>query len=156
MTENKQGELLVIRSGDAFQPFNWSMGKYGSRFLRELSENKRIVGIRCGKCGTVYVPPRLVCGPCYAAMDEIVPLTGEGVINACTIVRFSFVDPATGVSRPVPYGAGFVKLDGADNSLPHFFDSADPQKVKVGARVRAVFEEERTGGIMDIKHFAIL
>ena len=74
----------------------------------------------------------------------------------CAIIEFGFVDPSTGVQRPVPYGYVFVKLDGADTALPHFLDSADPEKVKVGARVKAVFEEECKGSIMDIKHFTLI
>jgi len=154
--ENKEVELLTIESGEAFQPFNWSVGKYGSRLLHEIKENKKFVGIKCSKCGKVYVPPRKVCGPCYVAMDEIVPLSDEGEIVVCTILQFGFVDPSTGVQRPVPYTSAFIKLDGADTALPHFIDSTDPDKVKVGARVKAVFEEERTGSIMDIRHFALI
>ena len=154
--EKKEIELLTIESGEAFQPFDWSVGKYGSRLLHEIKENKRFVGIKCSKCGKVYVPPRKVCGPCYVAMDEIVPLSDEGEIVVCTILQFGFVDPSTGVQRPVPYACAFIKLDGADSTLPHFIDSTDPEKVKVGARVKAVFEEERTGSIMDIRHFALI
>lgn len=154
--EKKEIELLTIESGEAFQPFDWSVGKYGSRLLHEIKENKRFVGIKCSKCGKVYVPPRKVCGPCYVAMDEIVPLSDEGEIVVCTILQFGFVDPSTGVQRPVPYACAFIKLDGADSALPHFIDSTDPEKVKVGARVKAVFEEERTGSIMDIRHFALI
>lgn len=154
--EKKEIELLTIESGEAFQPFDWSVGKYGSRLLHEIKENKRFVGIKCSRCGKVYVPPRKVCGPCYVAMDEIVPLSDEGEIVVCTILQFGFVDPSTGVQRPVPYACAFIKLDGADSTLPHFIDSTDPEKVKVGARVKAVFEEERTGSIMDIRHFALI
>jgi uncharacterized OB-fold protein len=89
-------------------------------------------------------------------MEEIVPVADEGVIYACTIIRFGFVDPNTGVQRPVPYGYGFIKLDGADNNLAHFFDSTDPHKVKVGARVKAIFEDKRIGSLLDIKHFSVL
>ncbi len=157
MTEEKpEVELLTIESGEAFQPFDWSVGKYGSRLLHEIKENKRFVGIKCSRCGKVYVPPRKVCGPCYIAMDEIVPLSDAGEIVVCTILQFGFVDPSTGVQRPVPYACAFIKLDGADSTLPHFIDSTDPEKVKVGARVKAVFEEERTGSIMDIRHFALV
>jgi uncharacterized OB-fold protein len=56
----------------------------------------------------------------------------------------------------VPYGYAFIKLDGADTLLPHFVDSTDPEKVKVGARVKAVFEEKRAGRIMDIRHFSVM
>jgi uncharacterized OB-fold protein len=157
MTEQKEEkELLAISSGDAAQPFKWSVGKHGSKFLAELRDNKKIFGIKCPKCGRVYIPPHLVCGRCHVAMDELVELSDEGEIIACTIIRFSFVDPNTGIQRPVPYGYAFIRLDGADSAIPHFLDSTDPEKAKVGARVKAVFEEKRTGSVMDIKHFAVL
>lgn len=156
MEKKKEMELLTISSGDMFQPYRWSVGKYGSKFLLEIKENKRFIGVKCPKCGRVYVPPRKVCGRCYVAMDEFVPVSDEGEIVVCAIIEFGFVDPSTGVQRPVPYGYVFVKLDGADTALPHFLDSADPEKVKVGARVKAVFEEECKGSIMDIKHFTLI
>lgn len=157
MTDKKEEmELLAIESGESFQPFNWSVGKYGSKLLQELKENKQFVGIRCPKCKRVYVPPRKVCNKCYVAMDEIVPLPDEGEIVVCAIIEFGFVDPSTGIQRPVPYGYIFVKLDGADTLLPHFLDDTDPEKVKVGARVKAVFEEKRVGSIMDVKHFKLI
>ena len=38
--EKKKGmELLTISSGDMFQPYRWSVGKYGSKFLLEIKEN---------------------------------------------------------------------------------------------------------------------
>jgi len=154
--EEKKQELLSVTSGEMYQPYSWSAGKHGSKFLTELKENKKLIGSKCPKCGMVYVPPRKVCGRCYEAMDEYVPVSDEGEIVVCAIIEFGFVDPETGVQRPVPYGYVFVRLDGSDTALPHFCDSADPQKVKVGARVKAVFEENRKGSIMDIKHFAII
>lgn len=154
--DEKERELLAIGSGDAAQPYNWSVGKYGSRLLHELKENKRFVGSKCPGCGRVLVPPRKVCGRCYVTMEDIVPVSDEGEIVVCTILHFGFVDPSTGRQRPVPYGCAFIRLDGADNTLPHFLDSTDPAKVKVGARVKAVFEDTRTGSIMDVKHFRVL
>lgn len=152
----KKPELLAIVSGDAAQPYEWSVGKYGSRPLAELKENKRFVGSKCSQCGRVLVPPRKVCGRCYVAMEEIAPVSDEGEIVVCTILQFGFVDPTTGLKRPVPYGCAFIRLDGADNTLPHFLDSTDPAKVRVGARVKAVFEETRTGSIMDVRHLRVL
>lgn len=149
-------ELLTIGSGDLYQPYSWSVGHYGSKFLHELKENKKLLGIKCPKCGKVYVPPRKVCGKCYVAMDEFVELSDEGEIYVCAIIQFGFVDPETGIQRPVPYGYAFIKPDGADTCLSHFVDSTDPEKFKVGARVKAVFEEKRKGSIMDIKHFTLI
>jgi len=56
----------------------------------------------------------------------------------------------------VPYGYAIVHLDGADSYLIHYVDETDPAKMKAGDRVRAVFEEDRTGSLLDIKHFEML
>ena len=155
MAEEKK-QLVTLESGEAEQPFAWSAGIYGSRFLTELRDNKRFVGIKCPKCGKVYVPPRRVCGPCFVELTELVPVSDEGEIITYTVVSFGFVDPATGKQKPVPYGYAVIKLDGADTYLLHYVDETDPAKIKVGARVRAVFEEERTGSMLDIKYFELL
>lgn len=146
-------ELLSVSSGEAEQPFEWSVGKHVSRFLCELRDSARIVGIRCPSCRKVFVPPRNVCGECFAALDEIVPLSGEGSLVTYTVLSFGFVDPDTGRLKPVPYTWAFIRLDGTDNTFIHYVEETDPEKLHVGMRVRAVFEEERRGHMLDIRHF---
>lgn len=155
MNEEKK-ELITLESGEMAQPFRWAAGAYGSKFLTELRDNKKFVGAKCPKCGKVYVPPRRVCGPCYEELTELVPVSDEGVIVTYTVVSFGFVDPATGKQKPVPYGYAAIMLDGSDTVLLHFVDETDPEKIKIGARVKAVFEEERTGSLLDINHFELL
>ena len=149
----QKSERLFITSGDAEQPFEWSIGKHASKFLLELRDNKRMVGIRCPQCKKVFVPPRKVCGECFVTMDEIVPLSGEGAINTYTVLNFGFVDPETGLQKPVPYTWAFIDLDGADNTFIHYVEETDLNKLHVGMRVRAVFEDNRSGRLLDIKHF---
>jgi uncharacterized OB-fold protein len=151
-------ELIKINSGEMEQPFKWVAGTYGSKFLTEIRDNKRIWGVKCPKCGSVYVPPRRVCGPCFAEMSELVPVSDEGVIVTFTVVTFGFVDPATGLMKPVPYAYGAVRLDGANTDLIHYIDETDPSKIHIGDRVKVVFEEDgkRTGSLLDIKHFVLL
>lgn len=152
----KEIELLTKSSGEAEQPFRYSVGRWGSKFLVELRDHKRLLGIRCPKCQKVYIPPRQVCGPCFQKMEELVELSNQGTLVAYTIIRFSFIDPETGVTRPVPYGYGYIKLDGCDNSFQHFINIEDESKVKIGARVQAVFEENRKGNMLDIKYFKVI
>jgi len=158
MAEEKRKDLIVLESGEMQQPFKWAAGAYGSRFLTELRDNKQFVGAKCPKCGKVYVPLRRVCGPCFTELTELVPVSDEGEIVTYTVVSFGFVDPSTGKQKPVPYGYAAVTLDGADTFLLHFIDETDPAKIKVGARVKAVFEDDdkRTGSLLDIKHFTLL
>ncbi len=154
--EKPKKEFIKITSGEMAQPFEWSVGRPGSRFLMELRDNKRFIGIKCPKCGVVYATPRQVCRTCFVEMKEWVPLSDEGAVETFTILNFGFVDPDTGTERPVPYTCIFVKLDGADTTIGHFLDETDVDKIKIGMRVKAVFEEKRKGSLLDVKHFTAI
>lgn len=152
----ERDELLVIHSGEAHQPFSYAVGLHGSKFFRELRDNKRILGIKCSGCGKVYVPPRKVCGPCFAQMHQFVEVGPKGVIGSFTILRYAFIDPETGKQKPIPYGYGFIRFDGADTLFQHYIDIEDESQVRIGARVEPVFAEERKGTIRDISYFRII
>ncbi|MGO9136072.1 MAG: Zn-ribbon domain-containing OB-fold protein [Syntrophales bacterium] len=156
-TDNKRGELLQINF-DQPMPYEWSIGIYGSRFFQEIKENRRFVGIRCNGCGSVYVPPRRVCGPCFEELIELVTLSDAGVITAFSVVNYPFIDPNTGSQRPIPYTYGYIRIDGADNIFSHIINETDLNKIKVGMKVRAVFKnkEDMEGNIQDIKYFEII
>lgn len=148
---------LNIESGaEAEQPFHYAAGSYGSYFIKELRDNKKLFGIKCPNCGKVYVPPRRVCPPCFTEMTELVEVSSEGTLVSFSVVSFGFLDPATGKEKPVPYTYAVFQLDGADNTFLHFLDETDPAKITLGSRVKAVFEEERVGGLLDIRHFTMI
>ena len=164
---NQPQELLTITSPDVGMPYEWSLGIYGSKFFQEIRENQRFVGIRCTQCGRVRVPPRRVCGSCYLELDQLVFLPPTGTIVAFTIVNYPFIDPATGIERPVPYIYGYIQLDGADNIFSHIIKTkaviesaskTDSNPIKVGMRVRAVFRNvaEMQGNIQDIQYFEMI
>jgi len=89
-------------------------------------------------------------------MEELIEISAQGTLVASTIIRFSFIDPETGVTRPVPYGYGLIQLDGCDNTFQHFINIEKESKVKIGTRVRAVFNEKRKGNLLDIKYFEVI
>ncbi len=149
-------EHLIIKSGDAAQPFKYSVGMHGSKFFTEIRDNRRFMAIRCPKCKKVYVPPRGVCGECYVEMNDWVEVGPKGVIGTFTILRFAFIDPETGLRKPVPYGYGLIKLDGADTLFQHFISVEDEKKIIIGARVESVFSDERKGSIRDIEYFRVM
>lgn len=156
ITESKQSELLKSSFTHAM-PYEWSIGLFGSKFFKEIKENKQFAAIKCTGCGKVYVPPRRVCGPCFKELTEIVNLPPTGVITAFSTVNYPFIDPNTGKQRPIPYTYGYIKIDGADNIFSHIIDEVDISKIKVGMKVRAVFKEldKMEGNIQDILHFEI-
>lgn len=147
---------VIIESGEAMQPFHYAVGLHGSLFLQALKKEKKFLGIRCPKCNKVYVPPRRVCGPCFAEMNEFIEVGPEGAIGTFTILRYAFIDPETGDQKPVPYGYGFIRLDGADTLFQHYIDIDDASGIKIGARVRPVFAEKRKGSIRDVLYFKLI
>ena len=147
---------VIIESGEARQPFTYAVGLHGSRFLQELRDNRRFMAVKCPACQKVYIPPRRVCGACFVEMDEFVEVGPTGSIGTFTILRYAFIDPETGERKPVPYGYGFIRLDGADTLFQHYIDIQDESKLRIGARVVPAFAEGRKGTIKDIRCFRII
>jgi len=140
----------------AVLPFRYSAGRAASRFFAELRKNKRILATKCSKCGKAYVPPRPVCGECFEALEEWVEVGPKGTLVGYTVVHFPFLDPLTGKMRPVPYGYGFIVLDGAATKIQHFIQETDIEKLRFGLKVEPVFKEERQGNFADIEYFRIV
>jgi hypothetical protein len=156
MIRNPDPEPLLDITVQKSYPYRYSTGQLGTFFFRELRDHGKIYGRHCPGCGAVYVPPRPVCGPCWKATDRWVEVGPEGVIEAFTVVHFSFLDPMTGKPRPVPYGYGFIRLDGATSRIQHFLNETDQTRLRIGLRVRAKLKEERVGKLTDIEYFEIL
>lgn len=71
--------------------------------LRQIDGAWRLVGSRCGTCGSVYFPPRRLCvedlGEC-----EPVPLSTTGSLYEASLVRIA------PLGFTAPYWAGYVDL----------------------------------------------
>jgi uncharacterized protein len=138
-------------------PYNYCAGYCVSKYLKELKENKRIMGVKCSKCGKVYAPPRPVCGHCFAKLEEFVPVGDKGTIMAFTVTSVPHINPNTGEPKKLPFTAAYIKLDGSDSNIMHCLEETDEKKIKTGMRVQAVFSDNRTGNhFTDIKHFKII
>ena len=129
--------------------YSISAGPVRSKFLLYLRDQQKIMGTKCPTCGRVYVPARSTCLECFENMEEWIEVGDEGVLMAYTIVNTKSpvheADP--------PFGFGIIKLDGADTGLTHRLGKVDPEKLRIGMRMRAVFNEEVKGDIRDIKYF---
>lgn len=133
--------------------YDYAAGRYASRFMAALRDTTTLLGTRCSNCARVLVPPRPICGICAAPTDDWLEVGPRGTVTGCTVVEVPFIDPMTGTQRPVPYGFAFIKLSGADTNIYHFLEESDPDRMRVGMTVEAVFREERTGSLADIVHF---
>lgn len=78
-------------------------------------------------------------------------MSDKGTVLTYTIDSES--KPIHPTDEPVIYG--IIQLDGADTGFVHMIGGVDPEQLRVGMRVQAVFKpkEERIGSVLDIKHF---
>jgi uncharacterized OB-fold protein len=133
----------------AYSSFQVSCGTTGTKFLKAIRDDKKIMGIKCPSCGKVYVPPRTHCPTCFARMSEWVDLDGKGTLSSYTVVRYE--EPY--LPKPVPFAYAVIQMDGADTGLAHILGEVDLGKIEVGMRLEPVFKEEREGSILDIDYF---
>ena len=129
--------------------YTLSAGPVRSKFLLHLRDQQKIMGTKCPTCGRVHVPARSTCLGCFENMGDWVEVGDEGILTAYTIVNKKF--PMAGADSV--FGFGIVKLDGADTGLTHRLGEVDPDKLRIGVRMKAVFNDELKGDIRDIKHF---
>jgi uncharacterized OB-fold protein len=132
--------------------YAWDTGIAIGSYLAALKEG-RLLGARCATCRKIVVPPRLVCEWCFHLMDDFVDLQDTGVVNT-----FSLCYVTWDVQRiKEPEIPAVIEIDGASplHGILHKLGEVDPQKVRIGMRVKAVWKppQERTGSITDILYF---
>jgi len=118
-----------------------------SAYLRGLAD-RRLLGQRCGVCGQVYVPPRGTCPADGVPTQEEVELPDTGTVTTFCVVNVAYPGQRA-VGLTPPYVVAAVLLDGADIAFQHLVLGCEPGEVRMGLRVRAVWND--SGGI---SHFA--
>jgi hypothetical protein len=144
-----------IVKGQVLVPYELALGKTWSAFYDYLKEEK-IMGKKCGRCKRVLVPPRSFCPRCFEDMEEWVEVSPEGVLETWVYVNMPFFAQEI----RIPFISAQIRLDGSDSGFIHRvagIDLRDFEKVretvKLGGRVRAVWNPEKKGSILDIDYF---
>ena len=128
----RQVELLDF--GLEFR-FRHSLGKT-SRFFLEL-ENRRLMGTRCPRCGTVWMPPRATCGN-DLEITQWTELPGRGTLAVASLSAYTLTTGG-GESELV---LGYVALDGADTLLlQQIRNYGSPDRLEEGLAVKAVWAD---------------
>lgn len=120
------------------------------RFLRALATG-RLIGQRCPACGKAYIPPRAACPTDGVPTTDEVELADQGTVTTFCIVNV----PYPGQRVTPPYAAAAILLDGADIPIQHLILGCEPDEVRMGMRVEAVWKpREQWGTTMEnIDHF---
>jgi uncharacterized OB-fold protein len=119
----------------------------GSSFYQFLREDK-LMGSRCGSCGTLYVPPRALCPACYSQEMAWEEMSGNGRLVAFTTVHIAPTAMIeAGYDRNHPYCTGIVQLaEGPAISAQILgVDPARPQHIEIGTSLRVTFVQRGEG-----------
>jgi acetyl-CoA C-acetyltransferase len=130
--------------------YSWDAGVAVGRFLEGLRSGK-ILARECRRCDRVLVPPRMFCERCFRETDAWIELEHTGTVQTYSICHVSW-DMQPLASPQIP---AVVAIDGSDGGILHMLGEVDPQEVRIGMEVEAVWKpiRERTGSILDIAHF---
>lgn len=129
----------------------YTVGVAGETFFREIRDRGRLIGVRCPTCALTYLPPRLYCERCLATLQDWVAVPNEGIVHSYTVV-------ATGIDgEPLaqPETIALVRFAGVHGGLIHRLAEVGGCPQLLDLPVEAVFRDpvERTGSILDIRHF---
>ena len=145
----KSKKLETTIQGEIRIEYNWSPGKAGERFFRELRDKKKIMGTKCRNCSRILVPPRSFCEECFTDDMEWVEVEPRGTLTTFGDCYFS----TDGKRLEEPWILGIVRLNGSDGGFIHYIGEARAEELRMGMPMEIVFKEKREGNILDIRYF---
>ncbi len=136
-------------------PHKYAAGPSFTRFYSGLKEEK-ILGTVCPSCKKTFVPARSFCPGCLVDLDEWVEVSQEGEVVSWAYTEKEFF----GMPGTPPAIVALIKLDGTDCNFLHLIGGIEmgdrdrvSSTVKRGTRVRAAWNDEKKGHMLDIKYF---
>ena len=133
-------------------PFQYTPGPALLRFLEGLRDGKLLASGVPGQARKT-IPPLSFCGRTWKPAGEWSELPGTGVLESFAIVPRALAELPDAGARVV---FGLVKLDGAETRLVHLVRAMQDTDLRVGARVKVLWNPARSAGIRDIAGFAVV
>jgi len=132
--------------------FSWSVGNFMERFFDGLKEGK-IMGVKCPKCGRVYLPPRMICERCFARNEEWMELPLQGTVESFTVAHVKVGDDGELEDLEAPEIIGMVKHKGADTCIVARIEDLDPEDAGVGMRVTVIVDKSAENVLALLSHY---
>ena len=96
---------------------------------------KKLMGVRCAKCGKVTVPPRVICAHCRNTDLAWIELPNRGRLVTYTVIH---VAPPQ-FEALAPYAIGIVEFAGGAR-LPGMVKNVKLDILKIGMELQTEFE----------------
>jgi uncharacterized OB-fold protein len=136
-------------------PYSFALGSSFHRWFEGFKDEK-IWGNTCPECGKVLVPARSFCPGCGVDMGDWIEVAQEGRVVSWVTVNGDIY----GAPREAPFICALIRLDGTDCDLLHLVDGTasaggaeGPVDIKRDTRVRAVWNPEKKGHMLDLQYF---
>jgi uncharacterized OB-fold protein len=129
------GEPVTIMTTPIRLTYTHTTSADESRYLHALAEG-RLLGQRCPVCHKVYVPPRVCPADGVPTRDEVT-VSDHGTVTTFCVVNVPFA----GQRLTPPYVVAQILLDGADIPIPHLILGLPADRVRMGMRVVAVWQD---------------
>ena len=143
---------------DVWLPYKFAVGPVFERFYEGLIQEK-IWGNKCPRCKKILVPARTFCPECLVDMDDWVEVSQKGKVVTWTLANYPFY----GAPVELPFVGALIRLDGCDCDFLHLIGGTDLEevsalksKLKKGSEVRAVWNEQKNGHMLDIQYFKLI
>lgn len=149
MTFEMGEETRIVQGMWDISTYQYMIDGRGMKLLVDSMKEKKIRGIKCSNCGTVYVPGPTFCRKCYIDCDEVVEVQDTGEVMSYA------VEMADVRGNPVEdYKlTAMIKLDGADTWIIGTITGIDWKDARIGMRVKTIWVDEPVGSLSDIDRF---
>jgi hypothetical protein len=127
---------------------NGATRNFNSASFNQFLNEKKLMGSKCKKCATVYLPPRPLCTKCFSVDMEWVEMKGKGKLVAYTVIA---VGPTLmieeGYNRKNPYCSGIVQLEEGPRISARILgvDVRRPDSIKIGIPMQVEYLERGAG-----------
>ncbi len=103
-------------------------------FYKFCAERK-LMGVKCKRCGAVLWPPRGICPKCFAYTIEWTEFKGKGKLLTYTIIHF----PPIQFQALAPYAVGILKLEEGPQ-IPGMIKNVKLEEIRIGMELHVDFE----------------
>ena len=114
----------------------------------QFLHQERLMGSRCKKCGTLFLPPRSMCAQCYAPEMDWIEMKGKGKLVAftCIAIGLPFMKKE-GYDRAHHYCSGVVELEEGVRIVARIegVDTSKPEAIKIGTPLIVEFLHRSEG-----------
>ncbi len=117
------------------------------RYWRNEVPRYRLLGKACKACGAKYFPARPIC-TCGSTEFNDYKLSERGEVVTWTVISSAPI----GFEKYVPYVVALIELEDGCRLLSQVVD-IEPEEVKAGLKVEAVFRRVKEDGKDGIIHY---